>query len=184
MSSRSEVSSPITCIGCLQQGQFVSAGATVSWMRGQIGGQRAAINPPFPQHIGGLRVLLDRRGLGDHLLDIFKRQFDKCCGTRSWRRATSAITPPGAIASATILPFSSALQCRRRNTRVTPARHRIWRVVLCSIPAISSRACGNYLHKETGEIVGSPGDPSVQVPGPSPNDSLRPGCPRVGSSAF
>ena len=29
-SSRSDVSSPITCIGCLQQGQFVSAGATVS----------------------------------------------------------------------------------------------------------------------------------------------------------
>jgi hypothetical protein len=29
-SSRSEVSSPITCIGFLQHGQFVSAGATVS----------------------------------------------------------------------------------------------------------------------------------------------------------
>ena len=29
-SSRSEVSSPITCIGLLQHGQFVSAGATVS----------------------------------------------------------------------------------------------------------------------------------------------------------
>ena len=29
-SSRSDVSSPITCIGCRQQGQFVSGGATVS----------------------------------------------------------------------------------------------------------------------------------------------------------
>ena len=34
-SSRSEVSSPITCIGLLQHGQFVSAGATVSSMRGK-----------------------------------------------------------------------------------------------------------------------------------------------------
>src|SRR5262249_47022405 len=29
-------------------------------------------------------------------------QFDRCCGARSCRRATSAITAPGAIASATI----------------------------------------------------------------------------------
>ena len=36
-------------------------------------------------------------------------QFDRCCGARSCRRATSAITAPGAIASATIRPFSSSL---------------------------------------------------------------------------
>jgi hypothetical protein len=69
MSSRSEVSSPITCIGCLQQGQFVSAGATVSWMRGQIGGQRAAINPPFPRHIGGLLIDPDTMSAGKLDLD-------------------------------------------------------------------------------------------------------------------
>jgi hypothetical protein len=34
-SSRSEVSSPITSIDCWQQGQLVSGGATVSWMRGK-----------------------------------------------------------------------------------------------------------------------------------------------------
>jgi hypothetical protein len=33
MSSRSD-----TCIGCLQQGQFVATGATVSWMRGKWAG--------------------------------------------------------------------------------------------------------------------------------------------------
>lgn len=41
-------------------------------------------------------------------------QFDRCCGARSCRRATSAITVPGAIASATIRPFSSSLHRRRR----------------------------------------------------------------------
>jgi hypothetical protein len=60
----------------LQQGQLVAAGATVSWMRGKWAGSAPRINPPFPRHIGGLRVLLDRRGLGDHLLDIFKRQIE------------------------------------------------------------------------------------------------------------
>jgi hypothetical protein len=48
-------------------------------------------------------------------------QFDRCCGARSWRRATSAIIAPGAIASATIRPFSSSLRWRRtRYFRVAP----------------------------------------------------------------
>src|SRR5579871_3776447 len=49
----------------------------------------------------------------------------RCCGTKSCRRATSAITAPGAIASATIRPFSTALHRRRRTTPVTSPRCRI-----------------------------------------------------------
>ena len=51
-------------------------------------------------------------------------QFDRCCGARSCRRATSAITASGAIASATIRPFSSSLHRRRRTTLVTCAQRR------------------------------------------------------------
>jgi hypothetical protein len=51
-------------------------------------------------------------------------QLQRCCGTRSWRRATPAITAPGAIASATIRPFSSSLHRRQRTTPVTSARRR------------------------------------------------------------
>src|SRR5208283_2515590 len=51
-------------------------------------------------------------------------QFDRCCGARSCRRATSAITAPGTIASATIRPFSPSLHRRRRTTLVTSARRR------------------------------------------------------------
>jgi hypothetical protein len=43
-------------------------------------------------------------------------QFDNCCGARSCCRATSATTAPGATACATMRPFSSALQRRRRAT--------------------------------------------------------------------
>jgi hypothetical protein len=51
-------------------------------------------------------------------------QFQRCCGTRSWRRATSAITASRAIASATIRPFSSSLLRRRRTTSVkSSCRH-------------------------------------------------------------
>ena len=51
-------------------------------------------------------------------------QFERCCGARSRRRATSAITAPGTIASATIRPFSPSLHRRRRTTLVTSARRR------------------------------------------------------------
>ena len=42
----------------------------------QMGGQRAAVDPPFPRRIGGLRLLLDRLGLGDRLLEVFQRQIE------------------------------------------------------------------------------------------------------------
>jgi len=51
-------------------------------------------------------------------------QFDRCCGIRSCRRATSAITAPRATASATIRPFSSSVHRHRRTTPVTSARRR------------------------------------------------------------
>src|SRR5271170_83309 len=69
-------------------------------------------------------------------------QFQRCCGTMSWRCATSAITAPGAIASATIRPFSSSLHRRRRTTPVTSARRRttfvssLMSTIMCTRPAI------------------------------------------------
>lgn len=44
------------------------------------------------------------------------RHMNRCCGLISCRRATSLATAPGAYDSATIRPFSSALQRRRRTT--------------------------------------------------------------------
>jgi hypothetical protein len=84
-------------------------------------------------------------------------QFQRCCGTRSWRRATSAITPPGAIASATIRPFSSSFQRRRRTTPVTSARRRtilvssLMSTIMCTRPAIprESPACKRVAHSAT-----------------------------------
>ena len=54
-------------------------------------------------------------------------QFERCCGVISWRRATCEITAPGAIACATIRPFSRFDQRRRRTTPLrisTPPRGR------------------------------------------------------------
>ena len=42
----------------------------------QMGRQRAAVDPPFPRRIGGLRFLLDRLGFGDRLLEVFQRQIE------------------------------------------------------------------------------------------------------------
>jgi len=49
-------------------------------------------------------------------------QFDSCCGIRSYCRATSATTAPGATACATTRPFSSAVQRRRRTTPLRKLR--------------------------------------------------------------
>ena len=42
----------------------------------QMGGQCAAVEPPFPRCSGNLRLLLDCLGLGDRLLDVFQRQIE------------------------------------------------------------------------------------------------------------
>jgi len=62
-------------------------------------------------------------------------QFDGCCGAKSWRRATSATTAPGVIASATIRPFYSSLHRRRRTTLVTSPRRERTFVSLMSTSA-------------------------------------------------
>src|SRR3984957_6421982 len=84
-------------------------------------------------------------------------QFQRCCGTRSWRRATSEITAPGAIASATIRPFASSLHRRRRTTPVTSTRRRtifvssLMSAIMCtrstipespSCTSVATRLCG------------------------------------------
>src|SRR5262249_23848273 len=81
-------------------------------------------------------------------------QFDRCCGARSCRRATSSITAPGAIASATIRPLSSSLHRRRRTAPVTSARR--WTIfvsslmstIMCTRSSIprESRSCTTRLH--------------------------------------
>ena len=40
----------------------------------QMGGQRAAVDPPFARGIGPWRLLFERLGLGDRLLEILQRQ--------------------------------------------------------------------------------------------------------------
>jgi hypothetical protein len=57
--------------------------------------------------------------------------------SRSCRRATSAITAPGAIASATIRPFSPSLHRRRRTTPVTSA----WRRTIFASSLMSTIMC-------------------------------------------
>jgi hypothetical protein len=42
----------------------------------QMSRQRAAVGSPFPRRIGDRRLLLDRLGLGDCLLDVFQRQIE------------------------------------------------------------------------------------------------------------
>ena len=41
-----------------------------------MGRQHAAVDPPFPRRIGGLRFLLGGLGFGDRLLEVFQRQIE------------------------------------------------------------------------------------------------------------
>src|SRR5271166_5743714 len=69
-SSRSEVSSPITCMGDRQHGQVLSSGSIVTWTRGAVGPALFRTGASVPL------VLLVVGGLarGDGLLDILERQ--------------------------------------------------------------------------------------------------------------
>ena len=48
----------------------------------QMGRQRAAVDPPFPRRIGGLRFLLGRLGFGDRLLEVFQRRQIELIGVK------------------------------------------------------------------------------------------------------
>ena len=76
-SSRSEVSSPITCMGDRQHGQLLSSGSIVTCTRGRWAGSAPRLARRFSARArAALLVLLVVGGLarGDGLLDILERQ--------------------------------------------------------------------------------------------------------------
>ena len=74
-SSRWDVSSPITCMGARQQGQFVSSGAIVTSTRGRWAGSAPRLARRFSARSSAIAsFFLVGFVLGDRLLDILQRQ--------------------------------------------------------------------------------------------------------------